>query len=148
MRINQSYWWEPRFSILLKVALKNFKRMLLVHRFDGFFRFLNWFFKAFLVSWFKNLRAQFGLYRTRAGVRTPGPPARCAMWKKERCVVKILLEIWETFLYENNCNLNSYKFSFKFAFTCFLPFRRNQKQESNFSEVASMVKNNISDFCS
>ena len=34
--------------ILLKVMLKIFKRMLLVHRFDGFFCFLNWFFKAFL----------------------------------------------------------------------------------------------------
>ena len=71
MRINQSYWWEPRFSILLKVALKNFKRMLLVHRFDGFFCFLNWFFKAFVLNWLKNLRAQFGLYGKRAGVRTP-----------------------------------------------------------------------------
>ena len=28
--------------------LKKLKRMLLVHRFDGFFHFLNWFFKEFL----------------------------------------------------------------------------------------------------
>ena len=52
MRINYSSWWEPRFSILLKVVLKNFRRMLLVHRFDGFFCSLNWFFKAFLLNWF------------------------------------------------------------------------------------------------
>ena len=50
--MNYSSWWEPRFSILPKVVLKNFRRMLLVHRFDGFFCFLNWFFKAFLLNWF------------------------------------------------------------------------------------------------
>ena len=41
--------------------------MLLVHHFDGFFGFLNWFFKAFLLNSYKNLRAQFGLYRKREG---------------------------------------------------------------------------------
>ena len=50
--MNYSSWWEPRFSILPKVVLRNFRRMLLVHRFDGFFCFLNWFFKAFLLNWF------------------------------------------------------------------------------------------------
>ena len=54
--------------------LENFKGMLLVHRFDRFFHFLNRFFKAFLLNWFKNLRAQFGLHRKRAGVRTPWTP--------------------------------------------------------------------------
>ena len=29
----------PHFNVLLKVVLKNFKRMPLVHRFDEFFRF-------------------------------------------------------------------------------------------------------------
>ena len=56
--------------------LKNFKRILLVHGFVGFFCFLNWFFKAFLLNWFKNLKAQFGLFQKRAGVWTPGPRAR------------------------------------------------------------------------
>ena len=51
-------------STLLKVALKNFKRILLVHCFDGFFCFLNWFFKVFLLNWLK-LRAQFRVYRSR-----------------------------------------------------------------------------------
>ena len=54
--------------------LKNFKRILLVHCFDEFIRFLDWFFKAFLLNWFKNLRAQYGLYWKRAGVRTPWIP--------------------------------------------------------------------------
>ena len=62
------------FALLIKVALKNFKRMLLVHRFDGFFRFLNLFSKAVLLNWFKNLRAQFELYRKRARVQTPWTP--------------------------------------------------------------------------
>ena len=60
--------------ILLKVVLKTFKRRLLVHSFDGIFRFLNRFFKAFLINWSKNLRAQFGLSRKRAGVWTPWIP--------------------------------------------------------------------------
>ena len=67
-KINSTFFCPALF----KVALKNFKRMLLlVHRFNGFFRFLNWFFKALLLNWFKNLRAQFGLNRKRAGVQTP-----------------------------------------------------------------------------
>ena len=56
---------------LFNVVLKNFKRMLLLHRFDGFFCFLNWFFKAFLLNWSKNLREQFRLYQKRAGIRIP-----------------------------------------------------------------------------
>ena len=52
-------------SIFLKIALKNFERILLVDRFDVFFRFWNWFFKVFLLNWLKNLRAQ------KAGVWTP-----------------------------------------------------------------------------
>ena len=45
--------------------------MLLVHCFVGFFCFLNLFFKAFLLNWSKNLRAQFGLSQKMVGVQTP-----------------------------------------------------------------------------
>ena len=42
--------------------------------------FFKLFFKAFLLNWFKNLRAEFGRYRKRAGFRTPWstppPPPR------------------------------------------------------------------------
>ena len=44
-KINSAFFRSALFystfiSTLLNVALKNFKRMLLVHRFDRFFRFL------------------------------------------------------------------------------------------------------------
>ena len=55
--------------------------------------------------------------------------------EKKHCVAKTLLEIWERFLYENNCNYNFYKFSYKFIFIPFLSLHRNQKQESNFQQV-------------
>ena len=58
-------------SIFLKIALKNFERILLVDRFDVFFRFWNWFFKVLFLNWLKNLRAQFGLYQKKTGVWTP-----------------------------------------------------------------------------
>ena len=51
-------------------------------------------------------------------------------WK--HCEVKTLQGIWETFLYENHCSYNSYKFSYKFPVIPFLSFSRSQKQESNF----------------
>ena len=57
---------------------------------------------------------------------------------KKHCVAKILQEIWEIFLYENNRNYNSYKFSYKFTFIPFLFFCRNQKQESNFQQVGGL----------
>ena len=74
-KINSTFFFPALFyptliSTLFKAALKNFKRMLLERRFDGFFRFLNLFFKAPLLNWFKNLRAQIGLYQKRAGVLT------------------------------------------------------------------------------
>ena len=74
-KINSTFFFPALFyptliSTLLKAASKNFKRMLLEHRFDGFFRFLNLFFKALLLNWFKNLRVQIGLYQKRAGVLT------------------------------------------------------------------------------
>ena len=40
------FFYSTFISTLLKVALKNFKRMLLLHRFDGFFRFIKLFFKS------------------------------------------------------------------------------------------------------
>ena len=42
-------------------------------------------------------------------------------------------------LYENNCNYNSCKFGYKFAFVIFLFFPRNQKQDSNFLQVCCLV---------
>ena len=56
---------------------------------------------------------------------------------------KILVAVWETFLYENKWNYDSYKFSFKFAFVPFSFFSRNQKQESNFQKVGGLVTTNI-----
>ena len=78
-KINSAFFFPGLFysvfiSTLLEGALKNFKRMLLVHCFNGFFCFLNWYFKVFVLNWCKNLRAQFGLYRKRAGVWTPWNP--------------------------------------------------------------------------
>ena len=35
----------------------------------------------------------------------------------KQCITKVLLAIWEIFLHENNCNYNSYKFSYKFVKT-------------------------------
>ena len=77
-KINPAFFCPALFystfiSTPLKVALKNLKRMLLVDRFDRFFCFLNWLFKAFLLNWLKNLRAQFGLYRKGQGSGPPGP---------------------------------------------------------------------------
>ena len=37
----------------------------------------------------------------------------------EHCVAKILLAVWQTFLYENNCKFDSYKFSYKCDFSFF-----------------------------
>ena len=51
---------------------------------------------------------------------------------KANCVAKILFAIWDTSLYESNCNFNSCKLSYKLAFKLFLPFRMNQKQESTY----------------
>ena len=45
----------------------------------------------------------------------------------------------ETFLYENNCNYDSYKLSYKFAYICFLSFRSFQKQESNSQHLGGLV---------
>ena len=96
MRLNLSYWWESRFSIFEKLH-KNTAG----HRFDGFFRFFNWFFKAFLLNRFKNLRAQFGLYQKRAGVRTPWthppsphPPLDARLNYAEKTINTMQLELY------------------------------------------------------
>ena len=41
---------------------------------------------------------------------------------KKHSVTKVLLEILEMFLHENNRNYNSYRFSYKFSFILFLSF--------------------------
>ena len=66
---------------------------------------------------------------------------------KKYYVAKISQGILERFINENNDNYNSCKYSYKFAFTSCLPFRRNQKQEINFHQVGDLVTKNISVFC-
>ena len=61
----------------------------------------------------------------------------------KHCVAKVLQWVWEIFLYENKRNYNSYKFSWKFAFTLSLSLCRNQKQESNFQQVEGLITSNI-----
>ena len=56
-------------------------------------------------------------------------------------------EFEKHFLRENNCNFNSYKFSYKFVFIPSLSFRRNEKQELNFQQVGGLITRNISVFC-
>ena len=58
---------------------------------------------------------------------------------KIHCVAKILYWICDRFLYENNRNYNCYKFIYKFAFIPFLPFFKNQTQESNSRQVGDLV---------
>ena len=68
----------------------------------------------------------------------------CLKWSvKKRFIPKILQGIWETFFYENNRHHNSYKF----AFIPFLPFHRNQEQDSNFQQLGGLITRNISVFC-
>ena len=53
----------------------------------------------------------------------------CFKWSvKKHFAGKTLQGIWERFLYENNRNFNSQKFSHKFNFIPILSFHRNQKQ--------------------
>ena len=59
-------------------------------------------------------------------------------------VAKVLLAIWEMFLYESNCNYNSYKFNHTYAFIPLFSFRENQKKESNLQQVGSLVTENFS----
>ena len=59
---------------------------------------------------------------------------------------RFLLAIVILFLYENNCDYNSYIFSYKFVFILFLSFITNQKQKSGFQQVGGLVTRNISVF--
>ena len=54
---------------------------------------------------------------------------------KKHCVAKVLLSIWETFLYENNRIYNLYKFSYKFAFVLFSPFLQTENKNLVFSKL-------------
>ena len=64
----------------------------------------------------------------------------CFWWSvKKHWVAKILQEIWERFSYENNRNLNFYKFRYKLMFIPFLCFHWNQKEESIFQQVGRLV---------
>ena len=65
-------------------------------------------------------------------------------WKKQ-CVAKLLLAIWEIFLYEDNRNYISFIFNYKFAFI-FLLSLKNEKRESGFQQVGGLVTRNISIF--
>ena len=65
---------------------------------------------------------------------------------KEHCVAKVLLEIWENILHENNRSYDSYRFSYKFGFILFLSFFKNQSQKSGFQKVVGLVMRNISVF--
>ena len=58
---------------------------------------------------------------------------------KKQCLAKILEEIWERYLYDDNLNYNSNKFSFKFVFNTWLSFPAKQKQETNFQQVGDLV---------
>ena len=66
---------------------------------------------------------------------------------KKHYVARILQGILERFLYKNNRNYNSYKFSYKFDFIPILSFRRNSEQEPKFQQVGDLVTRNISAFC-
>ena len=45
----------------------------------------------------------------------------------------------ETFLWEKNCKYDFFKFSYTFSFLPAFYFRKNQKPESNFQQVGSLV---------
>ena len=71
----------------------------------------------------------------------------CLKWPvKKYCAGKILQGISERFLYENDRDYNSYKFSYKFTFIPFLSIHRNQKQGSNFQQVDDLVTRNTIGF--
>ena len=71
----------------------------------------------------------------------------CFKWSvRKHYAANILQGIWEWFLYKNNRNYNSYKFSYKFAFIPCLSYHRNETQESNFQQVGDLLTRNISVF--
>ena len=62
---------------------------------------------------------------------------------KKHFVARIIQRTLKRFLYENNHNNNSSKFSNKFDFIPVLSFRRNQKQGPKFQQVGDLVTRNI-----
>ena len=72
---------------------------------------------------------------------------------KLKCFLTLLLPICQRFYQlidffsEKNCNYNSCKFCYKFAFIPFLAIRRIQKQESNFQQVGGLVTRYIPVLC-
>ena len=51
---------------------------------------------------------------------------------KKHCVTKVLLAIWEMFFDENNCNCNSYRCGYKFAFILFFVLSCKTKTRIKF----------------
>ena len=50
------------------------------------------------------------------------------------------------YIFNSYIFINSYRFSYKFAFILFLSFLTNQKQESGFQQVGGLVTRNIPAF--
>ena len=96
-------FYSTFISTIYKIALKNFKKILLVHRFDEFFCFLNWFLKSFLLNWFKNLRAHFGLH-LKKGVSALKGPWRLHMYILRYLRMRLLIVNCQYFLIVNCCN--------------------------------------------
>ena len=71
--------------------------------------------------------------------------SKLVVWQRE--IVLLFVQSTNQFLYENDLNFNSYKFSCKFNFIPFLSFHRNQKQESNFQQVGGLATRNSFTFC-
>ena len=65
--------------------------------------------------------------------------------EKALCGKDFKRNLRDIFIYENN--LNSCKFSYKFAFVPFLFFRRKKKQELNFQQVEGLLTRKLSVFC-
>ena len=55
---------------------------------------------------------------------------------KKHWVAKILLAVWEKFIYENHWYYNSAKLGYKLDFIPFLSFHRKTKWKSNFKQLA------------
>ena len=72
---------------------------------------------------------------------------KCICYSNLLQYLLVLPAILWIFLHENNRNYISYRFSYKFAFILFLNFLSNQKQQSGFQQVCSLLTRNISVFC-
>ena len=70
----------------------------------------------------------------------------CFKWSvKEHCIARILLAFWVTFLYENNCNFNSYTVSYKLAFKPF--FVLSYEPKIRIDSLESLWSGNEKYFC-